>query len=59
MNTHPNPDPHHDNVMPDISVYVDGDVPDMDIKTDFSNVDLFIQLRLAGTSDPFRDPKDP
>ena len=45
--------------MPDISVYADDDFPDADTKTDFSKMDLFIELKLAETSDPSRDPKDP
>jgi hypothetical protein len=57
--THANPDPQRENLVPDISVYVNDDVPDADTKTDFSKMELFIELKLAETSDPFHDPKDP
>ena len=59
VDTHANPDPQRDNLAPDISVYAYDDVPDAATKTDFSKMDLFIELKLAETSDPFRDPKDP
>jgi hypothetical protein len=59
VDTHANPDPHRDNLAPDISVYADDDVPDADTKTDFSKMELFIELKLAETSDQFRDQKDP
>jgi hypothetical protein len=59
VDRHTNPDPQWDNLAPDISVYADGDVPDADTNTDFSKIDLFIELKLVETSDPFRDPKDP
>jgi hypothetical protein len=48
-----------DNLTPDISVYADGNIPDADAKTDFFKRKLFIELKLAETSDPFRDPEDP
>ena len=38
VDTHANPDPQRDNLAPDISVYVDDDVPDTDTKTDFSEL---------------------
>ena len=34
-------------------------VPDADAETDFFKMELFIELKLAETSDPFRDRKDP
>ena len=45
--------------VPDISVYADDDVPDADIKTDFSKMELFIELKFGETSNLFQDPKDP
>jgi len=59
IDPHANPDTQRDNLAPDISVYADSNVPDADAKTDFSKMELFIELKLAETSDPFRDPKDP
>ena len=51
IHTHANQDTQRDNLAPDISVYVDGNVPDADAKTDFSKVELFIELKRAETSD--------
>jgi hypothetical protein len=59
INTHANGDAERDNLAPDISVYAVDNVPDADVKTDFSRMELFVELKLAETSDPFRDPKDP
>jgi hypothetical protein len=59
VDTHANPDTHRDNLAPDISLYTADNVPDADTKTDFSKMELFIELKFAETSDPFRDPKDP
>jgi hypothetical protein len=59
VDTHANPDTQWDNLAPDISVYADDNVPDADAKTDFSKMELFVELKFAETSDPFRDPKDP
>jgi hypothetical protein len=59
MDTHTNPDPQRANLVPDISVYVNNDVPDDGPKTNFSMIGLFIELKLAKTSDTFGDPKDP
>ena len=59
VDTHANPDPQRENPTPDISVCANDDVPNADTKTDFSKMELFMELRLAETSDPFRDPKDP
>ena len=59
VDTHANPDVQRDNLAPDISVYADDNVPDADAKTDFSKMELFVELKFAETSDPFRDPKDP
>jgi hypothetical protein len=59
VDTHANPDTQWDNLAPDISIYADDNVPDADAKTDFSKMELFVELKFAETSDPFRDPKDP
>ena len=59
VDTHANPDPQRDNLAPDISVYTHDNVPAVDTKTDFSMMELFIELKFAETSDPFRDPKVP
>jgi len=59
VDTHANPDAQRDNLAPDISVYAADNVPDADAKTDFSRMELFVELKFAETSDPFRDPKDP
>jgi hypothetical protein len=48
-----------DNLAPDISVYADDNVPDADTKTYFSRMELFVELKFAETSNPFRDPKGP
>ena len=59
VDTHTNPDSQRDNLAPDTSVYANANVPDADTKMDFSKMELFIELKFAETSDPFRDPKDP
>ena len=59
VDTHANPDPKWDNLVPYISVYVNDNVPALKTKMDFSMMELFIELRLVETSDPFHDPKDP
>jgi hypothetical protein len=59
VDTHANTDTQRDNLAPDISVYADDNVPDADAKMDFFKMVLFIELELAETSDPFRDPEDP
>ena len=59
VDTRGNPDARRHNIPPDISVYVDDNVPDADNKTDFSQMELCIELKLVETPDPFRDPKDP
>jgi hypothetical protein len=59
VDIHANPDAHRDNLAPEISLYTADNVPDADTKTDFSQMELFIELKFAETSDPFRDPKDP
>jgi hypothetical protein len=58
VDTHANGDVQRDNLAPDISVYVVDNLPDADAKTDFSRMDLFVELKFAETSDPFPDPKD-
>ena len=59
VDTHANPDTQRDSLAPDISVYAPDNVPDADAKTDFSKMELFVELKLAESSNPFRDPKDP
>jgi len=59
VDTHANPDAQRDNLSPDISVYADDNLLDADAKTDFSKMELFVELKFAETSDPFRDPKGP
>jgi hypothetical protein len=59
VDTHANPDAQRDNLTPDISVYATDNVPDADAKTDFSKMELFVELKFAETSNPFDDPKDP
>jgi hypothetical protein len=54
-----NGDAQRDNLAPDISVYAADNVPDADTKTDFSKMELFVELKFAEISDPFRDRKDP
>jgi len=54
IDTHANPDTQWDNLTPDISVYVDNNLPDADAKMDFSKMELFIELKPVETSDlPF------
>jgi hypothetical protein len=59
VDTHANPDAQWDNLASDISIYAADNIPDADTGTDFSKMELFVELKLAETSDPFRDPKDP
>jgi hypothetical protein len=58
VDTHANGDVQQDKLAPDISVYAVDNVPDADAKTDFSRMELFVELKFAETSDPFPDPKD-
>jgi len=59
IDTHSNPDTECDKFAPDVGVYPIDDQPQGDTKTDFSKMDLFIELKIADTSDPFSDPEDP
>ncbi|KAF8224713.1 hypothetical protein L208DRAFT_1409789, partial [Tricholoma matsutake] len=59
IDTHANPDTQRDKLAPDISIYPINDQPQGDAKTDFSKMDLFVEFKIADTSDPFRDPEDP
>ena len=59
VDTHANGDIQRDNLVPDISVYVIDNVPDANAKTNFSRMELFVELKFAETSNPFHDPKDP
>jgi hypothetical protein len=58
IDTHANPDTECDKLAPDIGVYPIDDQPQGDAKTDFSKMDLFIEFKIAVTSDPFSDPED-
>jgi hypothetical protein len=55
VDTHANLDAQRDNLAPDVPVYAD--VPDADTKTDFSKMELFVELKFSETSDPFRQPQ--
>jgi hypothetical protein len=59
IDTHSNPDTECDKLAPDFGVYPIDDQPQGDTKTDFSKMDLFIEFKIADTSDPFSDPEDP
>jgi len=59
IDTHANPDTQRDKLAPDIGIYSINDQPQGDAKTDFSKMDLFVEFKIADTSDPFRDPEDP
>jgi hypothetical protein len=59
VDSHANPDTQRDNLVPDISVYAADDVPDTNTKTDFSKMELFVELKFAEASEPFCDPNDP
>jgi hypothetical protein len=59
VDTHANPDAQQDNLVPDISVYTADNVPDNNTKTSFSKMELFVELKLAKTSDPLRDQLQP
>jgi hypothetical protein len=59
IDTHANPVTKCDKLAPDIGVYTIDDQPQGDAKTDFSKMDLFIEFKIADTSDPFSDPEDP
>jgi hypothetical protein len=58
MMMHANPDTQRDKLAPDISIYSINDQPQGDAKTDFSKMELFVNFKIANTSDPFRDPED-
>lgn len=59
IDTHANPDTQRDGLAPDISVYAHDNIPEGDAKTDFSKMELFVEVKRADASDPFRDPVDP
>ena len=59
IDTHASPDTQRDKLSPDIGVYPINDQPQGDAKTDFSKMDLFVEFKIADTSDPFHDPGDP
>ena len=58
VDTHVNPDIRRDYLAPDVSIYAADNTPEHDT-TDFSKMELFIELKRAETSDPFQDPEDP
>jgi hypothetical protein len=58
INTHANGDAQRDNLAPDISIHAVDNVSDADVKTNFSRMELFVELKFAELSDPFREPKD-
>jgi hypothetical protein len=59
IGTYADPDIQRDILAPDIGVYPKDNPPEGDAETDFSKMELFIQLKFADASDPFRDPEDP
>ena len=59
VDTHSNLDAQRDHLAPDISVYSADNVPDNNAKTDFSKMELFVELKFVKTSDPFRDLLQP
>jgi hypothetical protein len=59
IDTHSNPDTECDKLAPDVGIYPIDDQPQGNTKTDFSKMDLFIEFKIADTSDPFSDPEDP
>ena len=59
IDTHSNPDTECDKLAPDVGIYPIDDQPQGNTKTDFSKMDLFIEFKIAATSDPFSDPEDP
>jgi hypothetical protein len=59
IDTHSNPDTECDKLAPDVGVYPIDNQPQGDTKTDFSKMELFIEFKIADTSDPFSDPEDP
>jgi hypothetical protein len=58
VDTQANPDTQRKNLEPNILAYAADNVPNADAKTDFSEIELFIELKLAETSNP-RDPLQP
>ena len=58
VDTRANPDIRRDYLAPDVSIYAADNAPERDT-TDFSKLELFIELKRAETSDPFHDPEDP
>jgi hypothetical protein len=60
IDAHASPDTLRDKLSPDIiGVYQQDNLPKEDVKTDFSKMELFVEVKFADTSDPFRDPEDP
>jgi hypothetical protein len=59
IDTHANPDTQRDHLAPDIPVYAHDNLSEDDAKADFFEVEFFFELKLADTSDPFRDPEYP
>jgi hypothetical protein len=59
IDAHASPDTLRDKLAPDIGVYQHDNLPRKDTKTDFSKMELFVEVKFADTSDPFHDPEDP
>ena len=51
VDTHANPDAQRDNLAPDVSVYAADNIPEAGTKTDFSKMELFVELKFAESSD--------
>jgi hypothetical protein len=49
VDTHANPNTQRKNLAPNILAYAADNVPNADAKTDFSEIKLFIELKLAET----------
>jgi hypothetical protein len=58
IDTRANPDTQCDEFALDIGIYSITDRPQGDAQTDFSKMDLFVEFKIAESSDPFRDPEE-
>jgi hypothetical protein len=58
IDTHDFPDVKGDKLVPDVSIYSSKNEPEGDTRTDFSKMDIFVELKAALGSDPFCDPND-
>jgi Fungal protein kinase len=59
IDAHASPDTLRDKLAPDIGVYLHDNLPRNGTKTDFSKMELFVEVKFADISDPFHDPEDP